>query len=382
MEFETLVVQGIPPEENGFHAVTPPIYLTTTFAQKGLGEYGTYQYTRGANPTRANLEKLAAKLENAACAVAFATGMSASAAFFSLFRPGDKVLINSNIYGGTYAYVKRTFPRYGIQYELIDDLNRLEDRHLSADIKGIFIETPSNPLLRVTDIRKICALAHGHGILVGVDNTFSTPREQNCLALGADATIYSATKYLGGHADVTAGLITTNRADLAEEFRFEQIHQGAVLSPFDCYSLIRGIKTLSVRFEKQTKNTLEILAFLRDHPGVSALYYAGSYSEEERRIQSSQAGGIGAVLSFSLKDDYDVGVFLGALEIFTLAPSLGGVESLIEHVASMSHQAFSPGERHALGITDSLLRLAVGIESPVDLIEDLARAFERARKKN
>jgi len=380
MDFETLVVQGIPPEDNALHAVVPPIYLTTTFAQKSLEEFGEYQYTRGANPTRTALEKLVAKIEGSEFAFAFATGMSATAAFFSLFKTGDKILLNSNVYGGTYAYVKKTFPKYGIDYALIDDLNTLTESDLTDNVRGIFIETPSNPLLRVTDIRKISALAHKKGILVGIDNTFLTPYYQSCLALGADVGIYSATKYFSGHADVTAGLITTDRADLAEELRFELINQGAVLSPFDCYSLIRGIKTLSVRFDKQTENTIGILELLKTHPGVSKLYYAGSYSEEEKKIQESQARGIGAVISFDLAEGYCPNEFVKALKIFELAPSLGGVESLIEHVASMSHRSFSPEERAALGIVDSQLRLAIGIESLKDLTEDLEQAFEKAKK--
>lgn len=378
MDIETLAVQGIPPEGDGFRAVVPPVYLTTTFAQKGLGEFGPYQYTRGANPTRAALERLCAGIEGSAHALAFSTGMAASAAFFALFRPGDRVLLNSNVYGGTYAYVKKVFPRYNIAYELVDDLNRLTEADLTEDVRGIFIETPSNPLLRVTDLRRICELAHRKGVLVGVDNTFLTPVYQKCLELGADAAVYSATKYFSGHADVTAGLVTTNRDDLAAEFRFEQVNCGAVLSPFDCYSLIRGIKTMPLRLERQTENTLKILELLKAHPGVSALYYAGSYSEEERRIQAAQARSPGAVVSFALAEEYDVKVFLKSLRVFTLAPSLGGVESLIEHVATMSHQSFSPEERAALGIGDSLVRLAVGVESARDLLDDLAQALEKA----
>ncbi|MFP3154839.1 PLP-dependent aspartate aminotransferase family protein [Lachnospiraceae bacterium ZAX-1] len=380
MDFETLVVQGIPPKDNELQAVVPPLYLTTTFAQKGVGEFGTYQYTRGANPTRAALESLVAKLEGAKYALAYSTGMSATAAFLSLFKPGEKVLLNSNVYGGTYAYVKEVLPKYNIAYELVDDLNLLTANDLKDEVKGIFIETPSNPMLRVTDIKKISALAHEKGIVVGIDNTFLTPYYQNILELGADVGIYSATKYFAGHADVTAGLLTTSREDLAEEFRFLQINQGAVLAPFDCYSVIRGIKTLSVRFDKQVENTKEILRFLQSHAGVSSIYYAGSYSAQEQEIQTAQAKEIGAVLSFDLKEGYDLNKFLKALHIFELAPSLGGVESLIEHVASMSHQSFSKEERAALGITDTLVRLAIGIESTKDLVEDLRQALEAARQ--
>lgn len=382
MDFETLIVRGIPSEDNELRAVTPPIYLTTTFAQKGLGEFGEYQYTRGANPTRAAVERVVSKMEGSGFALAYATGMSAIASFFSLFQQGDKILFNSNIYGGTYAYAKKILPRRGIRYELIDDLNRLRETDLTPDVRGIFVETPSNPLLRVTDIKRVSALAHERGILVGVDNTFMTPYRQRVLHLGADAGIYSGTKYFGGHADATAGFVTTDRADIAEELRFDQIHQGAVLSPFDAYSILRGIKTLSVRYDRQEENTEAILEFLKGHEGVLSLYYAGSYSEEEQAIQRAQGNSLGAVISFDITEKYDVNEFLRALRVFELAPSLGGVESLIEHAATMSHQSFSPEERAALGITDTLLRLSVGIESGKDLTADLENAFRASRREN
>jgi cystathionine beta-lyase len=381
MDFETLIVRGIPPEDNELRAVVPPLYLTTTFAQKGLGEFGEYQYTRGANPSRAAVECVVSKMEGSDFAFAYTTGMSATAAFFSLFRQGDKILLNSNVYGGTYAYVKKIFPRRGLRYELVDDLNRLRESDLTPDTRGIFVETPSNPLLRVTDIKRVSDLARGRGILVGIDNTFLTPYYQKVLDLGADAGIYSGTKYFGGHADATAGFVTTNREDLAEELKFEQIHQGAVLSPFDAYSMLRGIKTLSVRYDRQTENAEAILEFLKSHEGVLSLYYAGSHSEEERTIQKTQGRSVGAVISFDITEEYDVKEFLKALAVFELAPSLGGVESLIEHVATMSHQSFSPEERAKLGITDTLLRLAVGIESRGDLIADLENAFQKSRRK-
>jgi cystathionine beta-lyase len=380
MDIETLVVQGISPEDNEVRAVVSPIYLTSTFAQAGLDEFGEFQYARATNPTRANLENVVAKLEGSTHALAFASGMAASAAFFALFKPGEKILINSNVYGGTYAYVKKILPQYGINYELVDDLNEVTEKDLTDDVKGIFIETPSTPLLRVTDIQRLSDLAHEKNIIVGIDNTFLTPYFQKVLDLGADVGIYSATKYFSGHADVIAGLITTSRDDLFEELKFQQINTGGILSPFDSYSLIRGIKTLSVRYDRQIENTKAILKFLLANEGVSKVFYAGSYSEREKQIQESQAKEIGAVLSFDLADGYDVDTFLKALNIFELAPSLGGVESLIEHVAKMSHQSFSVEERAKLGISDSTLRLAIGIESKNDLIEDLAQAFDRAKR--
>ncbi|MBS7576582.1 MULTISPECIES: PLP-dependent aspartate aminotransferase family protein [unclassified Enterococcus] len=381
MEIDTLVVTGISSKENPQHAVVPPIFLTTTYAQAGLEEFGAYQYSRAHNPTRTQLETLVARLEQSEFAFSFASGMAASSAFFSLFQPGDKILINSNIYGGTFSYLKTYLPQYQIDYELIDDLNELSTAHFSKNIKGIFIETPSNPLLRVTDIARVSRLAHQQGAIVAVDNTFLTPYYQRPLELGADLVIYSATKYFGGHADVIAGLVTTNDASLADKIRFYQINQGAILSPFDAYSLIRGIKTLAIRLDRQAQNTKAIIEFLTAHQAIDQLYFAGSFSDNEQTIQARQASGIGAVISFSLKPAFCVKKFLSALERFDLAASLGGVESLIEHVASMSHQSFSQEILEKLGITNQLVRLAVGIENKNDLIADLKQALGQAEKE-
>ncbi|SKA01476.1 cystathionine beta-lyase [Pilibacter termitis] len=379
MKLDTFVVTGISSKETPHNAVTPPIYLTSTYEQEGLDEFGEYQYSRASNPTRTHLEKLVAGCENARFALAYSSGMAASSAFFSLFQPKDKVLFNSEIYGGTYAFVQKYFQQYGIEYELVENLNEYSLEDFDENVKGIFIETPSNPLLRVSDIQKISDLAHQKGIVVAVDNTFLTPYYQKPLALGADVVVYSATKYFGGHADAIGGLITTNNETLHEKLRFFQINQGAILSPFECYSFIRGIKTLSVRLDRQTENTKAIVAFLQHHKDVENVYFAGSANKAEREIQERQASGIGALISFSLKETIDLDVFLKALQRFDLAASLGGVESLIEHIGKMSHQSFSEEELKILGISNRHLRLAIGIENKEDLIEDLAQALEKAR---
>ncbi|GAB2022492.1 PLP-dependent aspartate aminotransferase family protein [Pseudolactococcus yaeyamensis] len=379
-KLDTVVVTGISSQSNPENAVVPPIYLTTTYAQNNIDELGNFQYSRAHNPTRSQLETLLAKIEGADFVYTFSSGMAAISSFFSLFKPGDKLLLNTNIYGGTYAFVRQYLTQYDIAFELIDDLNRLSVDDFTADVAGIFIETPSNPLLRVTDIQKISTLAHQNGTIVAVDNTFLTPYYQKPLELGADLVVYSATKYFSGHADVIAGFVATDDAILAKKINFFQTTQGAILSPFDAYSLIRGIKTLSVRLDRQEFNTLAIIDFLAHHKAVNRVYFAGSYSRDEADIQESQATGIGSVISFDLADDYDLTTFLRHLKRFELAASLGGVESLIEHVTTMSHQAFEADILARIGITTNLLRLAIGIENKTDLIADLHQAFVAAQK--
>ncbi|MDR1606467.1 MAG: PLP-dependent aspartate aminotransferase family protein [Streptococcaceae bacterium] len=378
-KLDTLVVTGVSAHDNPEKAVVPPIYLTTTYAQDNIDAFGAFQYSRAHNPTRSQLERLLAKIEDAEFAYAFSSGMAAISSFFSLFEPGDKLLLNASIYGGTYAYVRQYLTQYQIEFDLIDDLNQITDNELKENVKGIFIETPANPLLRVTDIKRISDLAHQHGAIVAVDNTFLTPYYQKPLAYGADLVVYSATKYFSGHADVIAGVAITNDATLAGKINFFQATQGASLAPFDAYSLIRGIKTLAVRLDRQEVNTLALIDFLTIHDGAKRVYFAGCHSRDEADIQEYQATGVGAVISFDLADNYDMKTFLSSLTRFELAASLGGVESLIEHVITMSHQSFDAELLSRTGITDRLLRLAVGIENKVDLIEDLVQAFAAAK---
>ena len=377
MKIDTLIVKGIEAKNNPHGAVVPPIYLATTFAQDGLDDFQTYAYSRSANPTRNAFEELFAKFEDSKYAFALASGMAATSAVFNLLKSGDKVLLNSNVYGGTYRYANGIFANFGIKFELVDDLNKIS--RLDEDVKMIFIETPSNPLLRVTDIARLAELARKNGALVVVDNTFLTPYYQKALKFGADIVVYSATKYIGGHADVIAGIVTTNDDALAERIAFMKNTLGATLSPADAYNLIRGLKTLSVRFDRQSENTLKIVEFLEKNSAVKAVYYAGSFSAEEKRIQNAQASGIGALISLELKDGYDYKIFAKSLELFDLAVSLGGVESLICHPASMTHESYSPQLQAQIGITQGLLRLAVGIENSDDLIADLEQAINKAK---
>lgn len=377
MKLDTLLVKGVNARENPHKAVVPPVFLATTFVQDGLSEFQKFGYSRGANPTRDAFEELFAKFEGAKHAFALASGMAATAAVFNLLKSGDKVLLNNNVYGGTYRYAKEILAAQGIKFELVDDLNDVT--RLDEDVKMVFVETPSNPLLRVTDIARIAALAHENGALVVADNTFLTPYYQRCLELGADVVVYSATKYIAGHSDVIAGVVATNDDALAERLNFMKNTLGAVLAPMEAYNLIKGLKTLAVRFERQSENTLKIIDFLRANDAIEAVHFAGSHSPKEARIQAAQASGIGAVISAQLTKGYDSDKFLKNLKIFDLAVSLGGVESLICHPASMTHDAFGKELAARIGITQNLLRIAVGIEDAQDLIEDLDQAIKAAK---
>lgn len=380
MKFESLIVQGIPAHDNPYGAIVPPIFLASTYIQPAIGEEQEFAYSRGGNPTRNQVEDLLAQLEEAKYSYAFASGMAATSSVFNLLQQGDKVLLNSNIYGGTFRYLDQLFQQRGLEYRLVADFNQLSAEDFDPTVKMVFIETPSNPLLEVTDIKKISELAHQQGALVAVDNTFLTAYLQKPLALGADIVTYSATKYLSGHADLIAGAVLTNDQQLGERLKIIQNTLGNILSPFDSYSLIRGIKTLAVRLDRQLANTHKIIDFLSGE-GI-AVNYAGARSEAEAAIQASQAKGIGAVISFELPASYDLSQFIQVLKLFPLAVSLGGVESLICHPASMTHESYSQALRDQIGIGQRLLRLAIGIESSEELIADLAQALKAAKGEN
>lgn len=380
MKIDSLIVKGIDAKDNPNHAVVPPIFLATTYVQNDLHGFQSFAYARGGNPTRNNLENLFSKIEQADYSYAFASGMAAVSAVFSLFQSGDKILLNNNVYGGTYRYASNLFKDRGIAYELVHDFNELKAEDLDDDVAALYLETPSNPLLRVADIQRLAAIAHERGKLLIVDNTFLTAYYQNPLALGADIVLYSATKYLSGHADVIAGFVATNREEVAQKLKFLQNTLGGILSPTDSYALIRGIKTLSVRLDRQEENTNKIIKFFSSHPGIEQLYYPGSYSQEEKKIQDRQSSGHGSVISVCLASDYDQDQFVAALSLFDLAVSLGGVESLICQPATMTHESFDEKLQEKIGITKGLLRLAIGIENADDLLDDLAQALEKAKR--
>ena len=377
MHIQTAAVHTLRDFEHG--AVVPPVHLASTFELDPATEDGAYAYQRGSNPTRAQLETVLAALDDAEHGFAFASGMAATAAALSTLTVGDEVLLPASVYGGTYRFVDLVLPGRGIAGRFVDDLGALTDADFTPSTRAVFIETPANPTLRITDLRRIIELAHRHGALVIVDNTFMTPVLQKPLALGADIVVQSATKYLAGHSDLLAGTVTTNDDTLAEAFALAQKAQGGVLAPQDSFRLIQAIKTLPLRLERQQSNAEAIVAHLREHEGIRQVWYPGSHSEEEARIHASQASGNGAVLSFELEPGFDSVAFLRALRFPAYAVSLGGVESLICRPATMTHEAMTPEARQNAGISDELLRLSVGIEDVADLLADLDQALAAAR---
>ena len=377
MHIQTAAVHTLRDFEHG--AVVPPVHLASTFELDPATEDGAYAYQRGSNPTRAQLETVLAALDDAEHGFAFASGMAATAAALSTLTVGDEVLLPASVYGGTYRFVDLVLPGRGITGRFVDDLGALTDADFTPSTRAVFIETPANPTLRITDLRRIIELAHRHGALVIVDNTFMTPVLQKPLALGADIVVQSATKYLAGHSDLLAGTVTTNDDTLAEAFALAQKAQGGVLAPQDSFRLIQAIKTLPLRLERQQSNAEAIVAHLREHEGIRQVWYPGSHSEEEARIHASQASGNGAVLSFEFAAGLDSVAFLRALRFPAYAVSLGGVESLICRPATMTHEAMTPEARQNAGISDELLRLSVGIEDVADLLADLDQALAAAR---
>ncbi|WP_087104320.1 trans-sulfuration enzyme family protein [Brachybacterium nesterenkovii] len=377
MHIDTIAVQTLRDHEHG--AVVPPVHLASTFELDPATGEGAYAYQRGSNPTRAQLETVLAALDGAEHAFAFATGMAATGAAFGLLAAGDEVIASASVYGGTYRFIDRIFPARDLTGRFVDDLDALTDADFSERTRMVFIETPANPTLSITDLRRVIALAHDHGALVVVDNTFMTPVLQKPLALGADVVVQSATKYLAGHSDLLAGVVTTDDDAIAEQIALAQKALGGVLAPFDAYRLIQDIKTLPLRLERQQASAVAIAEHLRSHEAISAVLTPGSASEEQAVVHASQASGPGAVLSFELADGVDRVAFLRALRIPVYAVSLGGVESLICHPATMTHEAMTPAARAAAGISDELLRLSVGIEHIDDLIADLDQALAAAR---
>lgn len=380
MKYESLVIHGGRHEDTDIKGVNYPIHLSSTFVQDSIGEYGEFVYSRSNNPTRNNAEQLIAQLEGAKYGLAMASGMAATALAFSLLKPGDKVLVNSNVYGGTWNYVSKVFAERQIAYEVVTDFNNYDFSKITPDTRMVFLETPSNPLLYVTDIAAVCSKAHEKGLLCVVDNTFMTSYLQKPLDLGADIVVYSATKYFAGHSDVIAGAVVLNDDKLYEDLKFHQKILGAILSPFDSFLLTRGIKTLPIRMDRSQENTKKITEYLEKHEAVNKVYYPGLESNEGYELQKKQANGSGACFSIEVNDAYDSVAFCNALEIFDLAVSLGGVESLVCHPASMTHESYSKELQDEIGITNGLLRFAVGVEDAEDLIGDIEQAFVKAKK--
>ena len=379
MKQQTLLIHGGIDGDETTGAVNVPIYQTSTYRQRALGENTGWEYSRTGNPTRAALEKLVADLEGGTHGFAFGSGMAAISAVLSLFRSGDRILLSKNVYGGTFRVLDKVFSAFGLAYSLedTDDLDALE-RAVTPDVKAVLVESPANPLLTVTDLEAVAAVARRHGLLTIVDNTFMTPYLQRPLALGADIVVHSATKYLGGHSDLVAGLAVTNNPEIAARLAFIQNATGGVLGPFDSFLLIRGVKTLGVRMDRHVANAEALAARLAAHPAISRVWYPGLPDFPGHDVQLRQAGNGGAMISFELAEGKDHRKFFRALRLVTLAESLGGVESLACHPASMTHASIPKETREKIGITDRLIRLSVGIEDADDIWADLDQAIDWA----
>ena len=362
-------------------AIMTPVFYSSTYAQEQPGVHKGYEYGRVSNPTRTALEANLAVLEGATSGIAFASGLAASDAIFRSLRPGDHVLSSNDLYGGTYRLLRKVYGNFGIVSTFVDmgDL-AVVAQAVRPETKLLWIETPTNPLMRVVDIRQVSALAHAHGIDVAVDNTFATPYLQQPLALGADLVAHSTTKYLGGHSDIIGGAVCTNNALWEERLRFQVKSAGAVPGPMDCFLVLRGAKTLHVRMDRHCANARRMAAFLHAHPKVGRVFYPGHASDPGHQIAAQQMRDFGGMLSFCLANEQmDLALrVLSGTRIFTLAESLGGVESLIGHPASMTHASVPREERLAAGLSDTLIRLSVGLEDIDDLLEDMDQALAKA----
>ncbi len=377
MKFNTKTIHGRQKNEELTGAVMPPIFLSTTFAQESPGVTKGYDYSRAGNPTREALENCLASIENGAFAFAFSSGLSAIDTVLKTLKPGEHVLVTDDLYGGTYRMFTKIFSVYNIQFSFVDFSNQAElKENIKSNTKLIWIETPSNPLMKIIDIEKVVQLVKNQNILVAVDNTFATPYLQTPLDLGVDIVMHSATKYLAGHSDVIAGALVVNDQDLAEKLKFQQFAGGAILSPYDSYMVLRGIKTLHLRMKCHCENAAEIALLLSTHTKVKKVYYPGLENHPNYTVAKKQMKDFGGMLSIDLENREAVNVFFKKLKLFTLAESLGGVESLANHPYTMTHASIPKEEREKMGISENLIRLSVGVEDIEDLKNDLLQALD------
>jgi cystathionine gamma-lyase len=377
---DTLCIHAGQDPDPAYGAVMTPIVLATTFAQDGPGIHKGYDYSRAGNPTRTALEQCLAALEGASRAIAFGSGCAAATALLLTLKSGDHVLVSDDVYGGTFRIFDKVLAQFGLAASFLDMGDPAKvDAAMRDNTRVVWIETPSNPMLKIIDIAAIAEIARARGAALVVDNTFATPMLQRPLDLGAALVLHSTTKYLNGHSDVVGGAIMTSDEALAEKLQFVQKSVGAVPSPFDCYLVLRGLKTLAVRMKRHVRSAGVIADWLAAHPSVSRVRYPGLASHEQRDLAARQMKGPGGMIAFELRGGLpQAASFLRALRIFACAESLGGVESLAEHPAIMTHASLPVAARHALGIGDTLIRLSVGLEDTADLIADLQRGFAAA----
>jgi cystathionine beta-lyase/cystathionine gamma-synthase len=363
-----------PDPTNG--AVMTPVYLTSTYAQPEIGKNKGYEYSRVSNPTRDALEKNIAALEGGKYGMAFGSGMAAIDAVFRLLKPGDHVLVSDSVYGGTYRIAKMVLEEYGLKFDFINTTHIANiEKAITKQTKMLFIETPTNPMMEITDIHAAAVVAHQHRLMLAVDNTFATPYLQRPLELGADIVIHSMTKYLNGHSDMLGGMVVTSSTRIADRIKFLQKATGGILSPFDAWLCLRGTKTLAVRMERHGKSAMLIAQWLERRKKIKKLYYPGLPSHPQHRLAAKQMKNFGGMISFDLGSLSAAKAFLKHLKVCTLAESLGGVETLISHPATMTHASIPAEERKRIGITDGLVRLSVGLEDVEDLITDLKQAL-------
>ena len=380
MKFNTKTIHGGQEHDPATGAVMPPIYQTSTYAQSSPGKHKGYEYSRAANPTRTALENNFAAIENGTHGFAFSSGLAAIDCVLKLLNPGDEVIAGDDLYGGTYRMFTRMFEKYGLKFHFINMENASNvENYINENTKLVWLETPTNPLMKIADIEAISKLvkAKNREILVAVDNTFATPYLQLPLDLGADIVMHSATKYLGGHSDLVMGALMVKDQKLAEDLHFIQFAGGGVAGPQDSFLALRGIKTLHIRMQRHCENGMAVAEYLEKHPKIEEVYYPGLEGDKNHAIAKKQMKDFGGMVSFRLKDKSQKSAFkvLENFKVFTLAESLGGVESLANHPVTMTHASIPEKERQKLGINDSLIRLSVGIEAIEDLIDDLEQAL-------
>lgn len=378
MKFNTKTIHGGQEPDKAYGAVMQPIYQTTTYAQSTPGGHKGFEYSRTHNPTRAALEHAFASLENGNYGLAFGSGLAAIDAVIKLLKPGDEVISTNDLYGGTYRLFKQIFEAYGIQFHFIglDNTSDIEQL-INKNTKLIWVETPTNPMMQIVDIEAIAEISKKHDVLLAVDNTFATPYLQRPLDMGADIVMHSATKYLGGHSDVVMGALVVKEKELAERLYFIQNASGAVCGPQDSFLMLRGLKTLHVRMQRHCENGRKVAEYLSNHPKIEKVYWPGLENHPNHEIAKKQMKDFGGMLSFTTKNnDYNEAIkIVENLKLFILAESLGGVESLAGHPASMTHASIPKIEREKTGVVDSLIRLSVGIEDIEDIIADLEQAI-------
>lgn len=380
MKFNTKTIHGGQHHEEVTGAVMPPVFLTSTYVQSSPGQpIGDYEYSRAANPTRTALEESLASIENGARGLAFSSGLAATDCLLRMFKAGDEIIAMDDLYGGTYRLFTRLYKDSGIKFHFVDmnDMEKFQSL-INENTKLVWVETPTNPLMKLADIAEIAKITKKHNILFAVDNTFATPYLQKPLDLGADIVMHSATKYLGGHSDVIAGALIIKDKALGEELHFKQFATGATLGPLDSFLVLRGIKTLHLRVQRHCENGEKVAEYLDNHPLVERVYYPGLASHPYHEIAKKQMSGFGGMVTFTFKSGKkeDAIKFLENLKVFTLAESLGGVESLANHPALMTHASIPEDKRKEVGITDDLVRLSVGIEDIEDLLADIEQALK------